>query len=146
MGNENEVLLQKLEGKSKDLKAETEEKNRLDTLHKELTVENLSSQSRLAAYEQLICANEDMNSKIDTLEKTVGVLTREKKKLEKELETTGTQMEAIENKCNAMEQKLIQTIKQKDSEISALVSTVKELKMRMRVYVPYKVLLSIAIN
>ena len=142
LSNENEKLQQQFEGKCNELKDESVGKDKLDTLYKELSSEDFSLRNKLSAFEQLISANKDISAKMVTLEKTVTMLTKEKKKLEKELDSAGTKIETVENKCYSTEQKMNQMIQDKDAEISSLINAVKEYKGRLRPYVPVKVQLS----
>ncbi len=83
-----------------------------------------------------------MNSRLDTYEQTISMLRAEKGKLEKELETAGSQLENAENRSYALEHQLqqyIQVIKEKEAEMSSLGNVIKDLRMRLRVYVPTKV-------
>lgn len=99
-------------------------------------------QNKIISYEQLICANEDMNTKLDGYEQTIGILTTEKEKLEKELEAASTQIEKVENKCYDLRQKLDkseQECQMKEEQIKLLKSVIQDLRMKLHIYVPAKV-------
>jgi len=142
ISSEITLLQQKFDSKTVELASKISEFDKLDIENKRITAENFELQTKLSSYEQLICAHEDINSKFDSYESRINLLTEQKRKLEKELENSAALLEAMENKYYTLDQncvKLQQNLRQKDLEIATLVCAVKDLKLKLRVYVPVKV-------
>ena len=114
--------------------------------HIGLTSDHIELQSKLVAYEQLICVSEDMNSKIDNCEQTIVLLRNEKEKVENELKTAAVKLEQLEEKSYGLEKKLNTSIhagKAKDEQIDVLKSVIHDLTMKVHSYIPIKVFIAI---
>jgi len=134
-------LFEKYQEKSNEQQSTLLEKSSLDLKLKEQKIECLNLQNKVITYEKLICTSEDINTKCDYLEQTVGILTGEKAKLEKDLENAAGHIEKAENKCYDIENKLeksIQQIKMKEEQIKVFKNVIQDLKMKLHTYVPVK--------
>lgn len=102
----------------------------------------MNQTKKIIACEQLICAYEDIRQKIESEEKCVEVLRNEKAKLEKELETAGTQLEQAENTNQDLAKRLkynMEILKEKEEQIQSLTTTYNNMKSHLQVYIPVKV-------
>ncbi len=99
-------------------------------------------QSKLIAYEQLICTSEDVNAKADSYEQALSVLKVEKAKLESQLSAAGTELEEATEKSYIMEKRAdshTQQLRARDSQIEAMRGMIRDLTVRVQGYTPAKV-------
>ena len=134
---ENEKLQKLLDNKLSELKVLYLSKDKLELMCKELTAENLMFKKKVLSYELLVTLNKDISSKVIMLEKTISTLSKEKKRLEDELQAAGAKLEATEKKCYEAEQKLI-LYQSQPREVAP--TPVRLPEERPRVYIPFKVI------
>lgn len=75
------------------------EKSEKDIVIKNLTNENLELNSRMSAIEQLLCAKEDQDSRVDELKEAYGRLSQNKDKYKSDLEVCTNYLLEVEEKC-----------------------------------------------
>lgn len=75
------------------------EKSEKDVVIKTLTNENLELNSRMNSLEQLLCAKEDQDAKIDELKEAYHKLNQNKEKYKSDLEVCTNYLLEVEEKC-----------------------------------------------
>jgi len=85
--------------------------------------------ARIVSYEQIICSNEDTNTKLESVEQAVEELKFERAKLGSELRKTSTQLIQVS-----------ESVQGKDEQIAMLKNIVHDLTVKMQAYEPFKVL------
>lgn len=76
-----------------------QEKSEKDIVIKNLTNENLELNSRLIQLEQLLCAKEDQDSKMDQLQEALQKMSQIKDKYKSDLEVCTNYLLEVEEKC-----------------------------------------------
>ena len=100
---------------------------------------NLDFKTKISAYEQLICSNEDLNSNIDEHKKVIELLQSEKTKVEVMLTNSITKINNLEEKNFKLSKDLThveRSIKARDEERELLKNYVKAIKTRTYFYLP----------
>lgn len=104
-----------------------------------LRKENVELQSKLSAYEQLICSSEDLNSHVDEHKRLIELLKSEKVKVESILETSVRKAEKLEEKNYELSKNLnnaIHEVKVKEEQQVLLNTYVNAIKTRTHIYFP----------
>lgn len=107
-----------------------------------MEIEKTELQNKIISYEQLICANEDESSKLDSMDETLLGIRKEKEKLENELKSASSQIEKLAEKVYDLgksQANYSSLIKSKDEQIDLLKSIIHDLTMKISSYIPFKV-------
>lgn len=122
--------------KGKELENRNKEKQMLDAAFKCIPIllilalksECMELGAKVVSYEQIICCNEDTNTKLESVERTVEALKNERGKLDSELRKAGTQLIQFNEHAQG-----------KDEQIAILKNIVNDLTTKMQSYIPFKV-------
>ncbi len=115
-----------------------QEKSEKDVVIKNLTNENLELNSRMNALEQLLCAKEDQDAKIDQLQQAYHKLNQNKDKYKNDLEICTNYLLEVEEKCQEAQKtslELLQQLKEREEEIERLHDMITQLQENNN-YVP----------
>jgi len=99
MQEEFERIQGEKEAMGNELQEMYEEKSEKDVIIKTLTNENLELNSKLSQLEQLLCAKEDQDCKMDELQESYNKLMLNKDKYKKDLEICTNYLLEVEEKC-----------------------------------------------
>jgi chromosome segregation ATPase len=147
---QNEVLSEKMRTEIERVSSERDsldrelnelfqEKAEKDIVIKNLTNENLELNSRLNSLEQLLCAKEDQDSRLDQLQEAYFKLTQNKDKYKNDLEMCTNYLLEVEEKCQEAQKtslELLQQLKERETEIEQLQDLVHQLQINAQYVVP----------
>ncbi len=105
--------------------------------------------SKLAAYEQIICANENMCALVDQHKETIQVLSAEKSKLEALMDAAVKRVDAVEKRNFQLNKKLnnaVLAIRAKGEQTEILKNYLQEFKTKTHIYVPTDVSLKVKLD